>query len=255
MSGYLQRLASSVLKPTGAIHPIVGSLFAPPQYGRPADAFLMEEDVTAGTALPARMSPGPLTLQSSWPPGSMTETSFSQGPDSGELEKSTSAGRGAARDPLRSELPARQKPAVPLLSSTRLPGKGREPATVDQPAPSRVGPSREAARPPRPEHLDEAIVIGVYKPLLPEGARDPEVGSISRDAPSWSLPAAATALRSSLSRPDAGPARHVPDEIQIHIGRIEVTAVPPAVAPPPPKPAPKSVSLEEYLKRRDRRAR
>jgi hypothetical protein len=44
------------------------------------------------------------------------------------------------------------------------------------------------------------------------------------------------------------------DEIQIHIGRIEVTAVPPAPARPAPVPNRKSPSLDEYLKRRPGRA-
>jgi len=41
-----------------------------------------------------------------------------------------------------------------------------------------------------------------------------------------------------------------PDEIQIQIGRIEVTAVPPASQPrPAARPAPKSLDLGAYLKR------
>ena len=44
------------------------------------------------------------------------------------------------------------------------------------------------------------------------------------------------------------------DEIQIHIGRIEVTAVPPAPLRSAAKAAPSSPSLAEYLKRRDGRA-
>jgi hypothetical protein len=43
------------------------------------------------------------------------------------------------------------------------------------------------------------------------------------------------------------------DEIQIHIGRIEVTAVPPPAAAPKPKRGAKGPSLQEYLGRRDRR--
>jgi len=43
------------------------------------------------------------------------------------------------------------------------------------------------------------------------------------------------------------------DEIQIHIGRIEVTAVPPPAATPKPKRGAKGPSLQEYLGRRDRR--
>jgi hypothetical protein len=44
-----------------------------------------------------------------------------------------------------------------------------------------------------------------------------------------------------------------PDEIQIHIGRIEVTAVQPAPAPTPARLSRKTPSLDEYLRRRDRR--
>jgi hypothetical protein len=42
------------------------------------------------------------------------------------------------------------------------------------------------------------------------------------------------------------------DEIQIHIGRIEITAVPAPVKAAPQKPVYKGPSLQEYLKRRDR---
>jgi hypothetical protein len=46
-----------------------------------------------------------------------------------------------------------------------------------------------------------------------------------------------------------------PDEIQIHIGRIEVIAAPPPTArPPAPSSRRGSQSLDEYLRRRDRRA-
>jgi hypothetical protein len=41
-----------------------------------------------------------------------------------------------------------------------------------------------------------------------------------------------------------------PDEIQIHIGQIEVTAVPPPQAPPVARPERKTVSLDDYLKSR-----
>jgi hypothetical protein len=45
------------------------------------------------------------------------------------------------------------------------------------------------------------------------------------------------------------------DEIQIHIGRIEITAVPPASAPRPAvRTNPRGVSLDEYLRRGNRRA-
>jgi hypothetical protein len=60
--------------------------------------------------------------------------------------------------------------------------------------------------------------------------------------------------KSELSRHSRLPQRE-PDEIQIHIGRIEVVAVPPPVASPAsPKPRPGAPSLDEYLRRRNGRA-
>jgi hypothetical protein len=44
--------------------------------------------------------------------------------------------------------------------------------------------------------------------------------------------------------------QHEPDEIEIHIGRIEVTAVPPPAARAASRPQSKPVSLAEYLKSR-----
>jgi hypothetical protein len=50
-------------------------------------------------------------------------------------------------------------------------------------------------------------------------------------------------------------AKQEPDEIHIHIGRIEVVAVPPAtVAPGSPKPKRETPSLDEYLQRRPGRS-
>jgi hypothetical protein len=61
--------------------------------------------------------------------------------------------------------------------------------------------------------------------------------------------------RRPLARePHAPRAERQPDEIQIHIGRIEVTAVS-APAPRPPRPPDKSVSLDDYLRRRGGRAK
>jgi hypothetical protein len=49
-------------------------------------------------------------------------------------------------------------------------------------------------------------------------------------------------------------AEREPDEIQIHIGRIEVTAVQPP-APRAPKPPDKAISLDAYLELRNGGAR
>lgn len=91
-----------------------------------------------------------------------------------------------------------------------------------------------------------------YSPLVLEG-------SAPRSSPQ-ALPAPPTRStdqsRSNrdLARQQRPPPRD-PDEIQIHIGRIEVTAVPPPQVKAAPAPTRKSPSLDEYLKRRPGRAR
>jgi hypothetical protein len=70
---------------------------------------------------------------------------------------------------------------------------------------------------------------------------------------SSSLTFGADEMKRMGSRP-AWPSKREPDEIQIRIGRIEVVAVPPAAASPAPvKPRRATLSLEEYLRRRDGR--
>ena len=72
-------------------------------------------------------------------------------------------------------------------------------------------------------------------------------------------------MHDSLARPMAGMAREYsrradpvhrsdPDDIQIHIGRIEVTAVAPPSAKVAPKAQRKGETLDRYLMRRDGRA-
>ena len=80
-------------------------------------------------------------------------------------------------------------------------------------------------------------------------------------------PALFSGLSKSLTGTSSGPAKErqhrpervepekrTPEEIQIHIDRIEVTALPQIPPQPSARPTNKGVSLDEYLKRRDMRA-
>jgi hypothetical protein len=108
----------------------------------------------------------------------------------------------------------------------------KEPLREEQPLLERPEPDRQPNA-PKPT----AIPTHVYQPLIAE--------SVGRKVGQQS-----TVLKglSPLSDRTARSERE-PDEIQIHIGRIEVTAVPPPVSRPQTKPARKSLSLDEYLKR------
>jgi hypothetical protein len=97
-----------------------------------------------------------------------------------------------------------------------------------------------------------------YSPHTPEGS--PRTSNPQALEPLMPRAMTPTMQRADETDHSGRLARHLrsqsreADEIQIHIGRIEVTAVPPAPARPAPVPNRKSPSLDDYLKRRPGRA-
>ena len=129
--------------------------------------------------------------------------------------------------------------------------RGREPN--EEPATALLRPglpdkpdenSRKHSEPYSPEPEREIAIDYSFTPLIEES---------DRPAVPVRIPGKPGEPRVSFPRrsPQPEPER---DEIEIHIGRIEVTAVPQAVARPAAQPARKSLNLDEYLKRRNRRA-
>ena len=88
--------------------------------------------------------------------------------------------------------------------------------------------------------------------------RDPSAGpgqvGMHLQPASGSRSAAEIAAGRRLARLQQARAEQHGDEIQIHIGRIEVTAMPPAAPRPMPVPARKTQTLDEYLRRGTGRA-
>ncbi|MGA8575379.1 MAG: hypothetical protein WB609_06770 [Candidatus Cybelea sp.] len=107
-----------------------------------------------------------------------------------------------------------------------------------------------------------ALRAPVVVPLLPKPAvadetipSEPPVRSEPRRRPIAANPNEAVRIdRGPSASPRAARERRT-DDIQIHIGRIEVVAVPPASPRPIAVPARKSLSLDEYLQRRGGRSR
>jgi hypothetical protein len=132
--------------------------------------------------------------------------------------------------------------------------------------------------------------ITAYQPLLPPNREEPGANKSARRTPlanepqpaAMDAPAPFAGVRPqtppnvlSIEWPDTAeyPARRsypsslpaarmtspvspgVPDHIEIHIGRVEVTAVPAATIASAAKQTPKGPSLQEYLKHRERRPR
>jgi hypothetical protein len=129
------------------------------------------------------------------------------------------------------------KPAVRSVSSDVEPRRRHDPI--------------EAWRQAREEEVRQERA---YATVMPETARGTASTSVASDKSNPFASARVANERRNDSRREAGVPEREPDEIHIHIGRIEVTAVPRAQAPQAVKPAPKAVSLDEYLKRRDARA-
>jgi len=90
------------------------------------------------------------------------------------------------------------------------------------------------------------VVAGEFGPPAPFGGN-----------PAGSAEPARIAADRGRTRSGGVPAApREPDEVNIHIGRIEVTAAqPPPLRPAAPKAHRKAPSLDEYLRRRGGRAR
>ncbi len=110
----------------------------------------------------------------------------------------------------------------------------------------------------RAEHNASQVVFrDRFVPLVPRQVTSTDVPRMLAEAPkrrvAHALQPAMANRGKERNREAAGgakPAEREPDEIQIHIGRIEVTATPPAPARPAAKPMRKTPTLDDYLKRR-----
>lgn len=134
------------------------------------------------------------------------------------------------RAPLRSQsTPATKDTLVLRLNSTALPAGSHETSKRDErEAAWDIGTAQEIREP----HENG------YAPLMAINAD--RLGRPNSN-PSF------------MGSPSLGRREREPDEIQIHIGRIEVLAVPQATGATAAKVPRKASSLDEYLKRRDRR--
>jgi hypothetical protein len=93
----------------------------------------------------------------------------------------------------------------------------------------------------------------VYTPLLPQAAQTADADGVTL-RPSQTLVSTASQKEAFAASRIGVVSEREPDEIQIHIGRIEVTAVPQTAPRPAVLPASKSINLDEYLKRERGRA-
>jgi hypothetical protein len=228
---YLQRLAEGTLGPGGNIHPVMSSLFSTASeqgnlHSPPLEANLIEvvTPISAGRqGFPtnsARSEPKGIprpeaTRQETTPPASLKFLL----PEQPEWDSTAPSARKSGAEDLLGQ-------SGPSLETEER----NENASTAKAQQRRPGPAD-------PERLHDAVLrtASSFRRLQGDSTAD------------GIAPRQPHAFRTGLST-------HVPDEIQIHIGRIEVTAVQ-AAAPraPAARPGKSGPSLEDYLQRRDRR--
>jgi hypothetical protein len=257
MSGYLQRLISTARTPGTAIRPVLGSLYSySPYYGTAEGLHEVEQtevsrqpDVT-GTPSPSPPHGIPAPSNSRSPQREDSHlgprVTVRQTAVSGSNDEAFQGTQGSA---LGGQLEGPKPFTETLASFTALVAEthGEQHPAVETEVTSgpAINLSEGDVRPLEGPSL-QLIRRGPYRPLVPESLRPAEAAMVRDSSP-------LSPGRGKIER--TGPARHSApverdaDNIQIYIGRIEVTAVPPAPTRPAVKPVRKSLRLDEYLRR------
>jgi hypothetical protein len=287
MNGYLQRLVLSVTNISGtartpSVRPVLGSVFATRRLPVLPEAFQKPEVFEPGALggekefAPAEPRPAlaPLQTHSSIPelagakrdstsitqPGASLRSSPAtdrpaaiEKPDLPPASKSDDA--GPWREPIaKHEAADRREPLLEAEGKRAVPAM---PRTVDSAQLPEAKP--KGALPYRTEAVEQSEFleaegkrVAPYRPLV-AGMRAASETTLSSSFQAF-ISQDKSRSKQNLSSRFELPTRE-PDEVQIHIGRIEVTAVPqPQSARPAAKSAHKAVNLDEYLKRGDRRS-
>lgn len=284
MNGYLQRIVLSARNPGGPIRPMLGSIFAAPQYGRtPKTLEVEEEAVSKGrpeslvaphpdtprvfeNPKPERARPESLVTTLADTPRIFENPKPEMGPPASGIPPFQThvlaPGRAAQSEdfsPSSEETPSFE-PLVASALQEEIEKRTVRSASIVEPAvrstrivePSSTLEKGETSEHPQPllERTEQKTVFkGPLVPITVENLRRADPKN-HRDASRPITYGASKKEAGDLSGSRAGKPAREPDEIQIHIGRIEVAALPPAPVRPAPKPAHKSLDLGAYLKRR-----
>jgi hypothetical protein len=227
MKGYLQRLVQTVTSPAESVHPWTASVFDA-GYQRDFD------NVPSGELAPpaadvqshqnsAQSSPALAPTQTLLPAAECKSPTSGLKTTQGSTQSEQSANRGPSFN--RRIIPEPLIAGIDIANAMRL----------------EIVPAKSSERATTPHGYTPVVTAEAV--IKSGNAVEPAVSS-SRTA--------AHKRDAHIERNSAAINRQA-DEIQIHIGRIEVTAVHP---PPPkaPKMRDKEISLDAYLKRRDGRA-
>jgi hypothetical protein len=273
MSGYLQRIAASAIRQQPHVHPFVESIYAAGRRQEAPGFVSQAEAPSPGMPTPGSSSPG---LPSSHPSASIppsepsgqssapgVEVPSHRGPRTPRVAGTAPSQPPAMPQPSNGELPVETNSSAsqtfrPLLP---LPGTRQQEAEMAHPARSPVPASAPAAphsgaSPSRAwafQPILEQVVAG-HVSSAPVPPDSPHPAAAKRD-----IPVLASRATPRLAAAPIAPTRRAAptqaQDIQIHIGRIEVVAVPPPAPRMAPPPARKGLTLDEYLSRGNGRAR
>ncbi|MGC2637822.1 MAG: hypothetical protein WA294_11635 [Acidobacteriaceae bacterium] len=255
MSGYLRRLVTAAMHPPRAVHAAVGSVYAPHRPGAaPAEAGLSVSSETASDAPQPTNRPGARDVHRS--SGSAPHDDTFEGDSTPFLVEREHEQRGlSARGADARESAARRGAAAGhdrraerfLDFEEQHSGASALSRERAEAEPGLAESARLADMLAASTHAGREIP-GELPPLIEMERSLPESSTRGASAGTIRLQSAGVPRPEPLPRAERA---EEPDEIQIHIGRIEVTAVPPpAAARPVTRPERRSVNLDEYLKQR-----
>ncbi len=277
MSGYLQRMAASAARPSRAVHPLVGGVFAKEQRNalrpEPGVAELLverpEETLSAAHALPsAEPRQQPMAVE-------QAEATWQQDASTHAGEQSARAPGEPQAQPSTQARPPIQKPEAPITPRVAFeplvagwrqsasPAQGVEESAVKSSAARRVyleggEVSAESAQAGEQSSGLQMVLSAPSMRAAEVSAREEAAANREvRLQPVAAMLPAAVARRETTQqqRPQSDAASRGSEEIQIHIGRIEVIAIPQQAQRAAPAKTQRGESLEAYLKRHERRSR
>jgi len=251
MSGYLQRLALGAFEPRRAIQPLSRPLFLPSQSPLEPEPPPMDPAARPDTSRAFR-APAPA-------PRAPAPARQASAPVPPHLPGDEDTGLHTVRPPESRPADefANQIPVSSLIRSFTplLPSRQSEKATpIGEPLPAEEGRPRQVTGPPvEDRHMDPTAMpersADVEQSEPPPAERAERKVSPDKFSSRPFKPGGDRRARTSPRHADRGGEA---DEIEIHIGRIEVIAAPPAPArPAPPAGRHGAPSLDDYLRRRD----
>ena len=234
MSGFLNRIAARAVRPQTSVHPFAESIYSVARQTGTSEAAGVHEALSAHGEQGAAQS---MALPVD-PAGHSEEALTSHS----EMQTHQTV----TVDDRRSIQPLLPRQVAGLADASKHSSPDAQSSPADSLAASHRGFSGQG------EGLE-------YVPIVPgpfARSNAPEAGGVS------SMQALEESIAAARSKQNAQAAqvsqdKHAAsqgDDVQIHIGRIEVVAVPQAPPRPAHSPARKGLSLEEYLRKRDGRA-